>query len=58
MKQGVNVSLITAACNARIMSNRIEKRKLAKELIPEPKGISAPEKAVMEGTGRARSVYG
>ena len=48
LKQGVNVSLITAACNARIMSNRIEKRKLAKELIPEPKGISAPEKAVMK----------
>lgn len=48
LKQGVNVSLITAACNARIMSNRTEERQRAKELIPGPKGISAPEKSAMK----------
>ena len=33
LRQGVNVSMITAACNARIMSNRIEERKAAQSLI-------------------------
>ncbi|WP_049728096.1 NADP-dependent phosphogluconate dehydrogenase [Dorea sp. D27] len=33
LKQGVNVSMITAACNARIMSNRMEERKAAQSLI-------------------------
>lgn len=37
LKQGVNVSMITAACNARIMSNRVAGRKEAKELIESPK---------------------
>ena len=31
LKQGVDISMITAACNARIMSNRIEERKEAGE---------------------------
>lgn len=48
LKQGVNVSLITAACNARIMSNRVEERKMAKELISNPKGITAPDKMAMK----------
>lgn len=37
LKQGVNVSMITAACNARIMSNRLEQRAEAKKVIPGPK---------------------
>lgn len=36
LKQGINVSMITAACNARIMSNRVEERKHAGELIKGP----------------------
>lgn len=32
LKQGVNVSMITAACNARVMSNRVEERRAAKPL--------------------------
>lgn len=36
LKQGVNVSMITAACNARIMSNRVEQRKRASALIQGP----------------------
>ncbi|RGZ01289.1 NADP-dependent phosphogluconate dehydrogenase [Clostridium sp. AM58-1XD] len=37
LKQGVNVSMITAACNARIMSNRINERNEAKGLFEAPK---------------------
>lgn len=36
LRQGINVSMITAACNARIMSNRIEQRKRASTLIKGP----------------------
>lgn len=45
LKQGVNVSMITAACNARIMSNRVEGRKEAKELIESPKQRLVSDKA-------------
>ena len=45
MKQGVNVSMITAACNARIMSNRVRERKEAGELIQGPSQSPAPDKA-------------
>ena len=34
MKQGVNSSIITAACNARVMSNLIERRQRMSELLP------------------------
>ena len=44
LKQGVNVSMITAACNARIMSNRIEERKTAREFFESPKPKPAAEK--------------
>ena len=37
LKQGVNVSMITAACNARIMSNRLEQRAEAKKVSRVPK---------------------
>lgn len=42
LKQGVDVSIITAACGARIMSNRLERRARAARLLPEipPVGIS------------------
>lgn len=40
LKQGVDISMITAACNARIMSNRIAGRKEAGALIQGPAGIS------------------
>lgn len=38
LKQGVDISMITAACNARIMSNRIAGRKEAGTLIQGPAG--------------------
>lgn len=44
LKQGVNVSLITAACNARIMSNRVDERKAAHGLFVSPPQNSAPDK--------------
>ena len=48
LKQGVNVSMITAACNARIMSNHIDERKTAKELFESPEPTLAPDKAVFK----------
>ncbi len=44
LKQGVNVSMITAACNARIMSNRLEQRAEAKKIIPGPQIMEAEPK--------------
>ena len=51
LKQGVNVSMITAACNARIMSNRIEERKTARDLFDSPKPF---KKQVREGLYTAK----
>lgn len=48
LKQGVNVSMITAACNARIMSNHIDERKTAKELFESPEPTLAPDKAAFK----------
>lgn len=36
LRQGVDVSMITAACNARIMSNHLESRKIAAERMHGP----------------------
>lgn len=36
LKQGVDISMITSACSARIMSNQLEQRKKAAGLIPSP----------------------
>ena len=36
LKQGVDISMITAACNARVMSNHLERRKKASSLIQKP----------------------
>lgn len=44
LKQGVNVSMITAACNARIMSNRLAERAAAGEVIQSPKTTAAADK--------------
>lgn len=44
LKQGVNVSMITAACNARIMSNRVPERNEAKRLFDSPQLKTVPEK--------------
>lgn len=52
LKQGVNVSLITAACNARVMSNRTELRKEAGRLIDVPALRTAKDKAAFAETVR------
>lgn len=44
LKQGVNVSMITAACNARIMSNRLAERAAAGDVIQSPKTTAAADK--------------
>lgn len=44
LKQGINVSMITAACNARIMSNRIEEREAAGELFEAPEQKTVQDK--------------
>jgi len=36
LKQGVDISMITSACNARVMSNLIKERTTASELIDKP----------------------
>lgn len=43
LKQGINVSMITAACNARIMSNRLAER-AAGDVIQSPKTTAAADK--------------
>lgn len=43
MKQGVNTSLITAACNARVMSNLVAERKEMADVLPAPQDMAAPE---------------
>lgn len=48
LKQGVNVSMITAACNARIMSNRVKERNEAKTLFDSPKLALADDKAAFQ----------
>mgnify|MGYP001672077013 FL=1 len=47
LEQGVNVSMITAACNARVMSNLLESRAEASKLFPVPKvATSVPDDLV------------
>lgn len=48
LKQGVNVSMITAACNARIMSNRVKERSEAKTLFDSPKLEPVDDKAAFQ----------
>lgn len=56
LKQGVNVSMITAACNARIMSNRISERAEAKKLIQGPVIWPVTDKKAFAGQVR-RALY-
>lgn len=48
LKQGINVSMITAACNARIMSTRISERNAARELFAGPMQNLVPDKAAFQ----------
>lgn len=48
LKQGVNVSMITAACNARIMSNRVVERNEAKRQFDSPEPKLVPDKEVFK----------
>lgn len=52
LKQGVDISMITAACNARVMSNRLDGRKKAGALIDGPKSTAAIEKVKFAETVR------
>ena len=36
LEQGIDISMITAACNARVVSNLLDERKLANQLITAP----------------------
>lgn len=44
LKQGVDISMITAACNARVMSNHLEQRQKAFSLINPPEITAAEDK--------------
>lgn len=44
LKQGVDISMITSACTARIMSNRTQERQKASELIKTPDMNLSPDK--------------
>lgn len=44
LKQGVDISMITSACNARIMSNRLEERAKAAQLVTGPKIVKTEDK--------------
>jgi len=48
LKQGVDVSVITAACNARIMSNSIARRQAASELFSSPEARTVTDKAAFK----------
>ena len=57
LKQGINVSMITAACNARIMSNRISERNAARELFAGPMQNLVPDKAAFQEKSEKRTLY-
>ena len=44
LRQGVDLSMITAACNARILSNRLEERAAAAKLLPGPEPARAGDR--------------
>lgn len=46
LKQGVEISMITAACNARVMSNRLKEREKAFSVIPGPIFEKALDKTI------------
>lgn len=49
LKQGVETSMITASCNARVMSNQVERRARMNQILKRPTPISiADKKAFVE----------
>lgn len=52
LRQGVDISMITSACTARIMSNHLEERQKAYSLIPGPSLNREPDKAAFAATVR------
>lgn len=53
MKQGVNTSMITAACNSRVMSNLLTERKALGEALPAPKAAEHVDKDFLEDVRRS-----
>ena len=53
MKQGVNTSMITAACNNRVMSNLLLERKALGEALPAPEKIETVDEAFLEDVRRS-----
>lgn len=45
LRQGVDISMITAAAGARVLSNRLEQRKKAATLLPGPMPVSIPDRS-------------
>lgn len=56
LRQGVDISLITGACNARILSNRLEERALAARLLPPPAPVDPGERTAFAEAVR-RGLY-
>ncbi len=52
LRQGVDISMITAAANARVMSNELETRKAAKDLLQMPAPAPVADKAAFAETVR------
>ena len=53
MKQGVNTSMITAACNNRVMSNLLWERKALGEALPDPEKIATVDEVFLEDVRRS-----
>lgn len=56
LKQGVDISMITSACGARILSNHLEERKMASQQIAGPKVLQADDRKAFAETVR-RALY-
>lgn len=52
LKQGVDTSMITAACGARIMSNRLDQRKHASGILHGPRPVAAADPKAFAETVR------
>ena len=53
MKQGVNISMITAACNARVMSNLVEERQALGAALAAPEIAEAVPEGFIEDVRRS-----
>ena len=56
LKQGVDISMITSACGARILSNHLDERKMASAQIEGPGILQADDRAAFAETVR-RALY-